>query len=186
MTARGWHDHLQHWLFQHFNFYHLDYHFFVSVYSMKYLHNTQNSLSFAFAKIPLWAREEPDNNQHKTIWFPSELHSNYFIVLSRQGPHHICLIYLRKMPHHSSLDKGLFPLWQKVILFINRMRMMDSGIEVSNWHVQMELPISGRSFVSSNNCCSKHLLHHHFDFQLSLNTIWCNCFMLKTHGYFAS
>jgi hypothetical protein len=49
--------------------------------------------------------------------------------------------------------------------------MMDDGIEISNWHVQMELPISGRSFVSSDNRCSKYLLHHHFAFQLSLNTI---------------
>jgi hypothetical protein len=63
---------------------------------------------------------------------------------------------------------------------------MDDGIEISNWHVQVELPVFGRSFVNSDNRWSEHLVHHHFDFQLSPNTIWCNCFMLKTHGYFAS
>ncbi len=168
------------------NFYHLDYHFFIFVYSMKYLHTTQNSLSFAFAKIPLWAREEPDNNHHKTVCFPSKLHSKYFVVLSRQGPHHICLIHLRKMPHHSSLDKGWFPSRQKSDS-LHKLHENDG-----RWHwdkqlaCDMELPVFGRSFVRSDNRWSKHLIHHHFDFQLNPNTIWCNCFMLKTHGYFAS
>jgi hypothetical protein len=30
-------------------------------------------------------------------------------------------------------------------------RMMDDGIEISNWHVQVELPVFGRSFVNSDN-----------------------------------